>query len=93
MPLQTIWSSIDVPLPSLRYENTTVAGEGKESTEWAAHSHSPVKVVAWTDFDALVTAEGTQARNTVIVDANLSERLNEQAEDFAAVSEEENVIA
>jgi hypothetical protein len=91
MPLQSIWASIDVPLPPLRYENTTAAGQGKGSTEWAAHSHTPGEVVEWTEFDALVTAEGAHARNALMVDVNLSERLNDQAEDFRAVSEEEHV--
>jgi len=65
MPLQSNWEHIDVPLPELRYQNTTTSGQGKGSTEWAAHSHSPVGVQTWDDFDNLVAAEAQKPSNSV----------------------------
>ena len=89
---KSIWESINVPLPSLRYENVTTAGQGKGSTEWATHSHTPMAVVEWSDFDELVATEGEQPRNTVMIDhIRLEKMLQNQAEFFNAVSEEEHV--
>ena len=66
-------------LLSLRYENVTTSGQGKGSTEWASHSHTPLTVVEWTDFDELVAAEGEQPRNTAMIDVmNLRSRGNAQ---------------
>eukprot|EP00977_Amphora_coffeiformis_P017981 scaffold6064_cov173-Amphora_coffeaeformis.AAC.10 len=63
MPLKSNWDHINVPLPELFYENTTTRGQGKGSTTWAAHSHTPVGVELWDDFDNLVTAEGREPCN------------------------------
>lgn len=48
------WESLDVALPELRYENLTVSGQGKGSTEFAAHSHTPIEVKEWAEFPHLI---------------------------------------
>ena len=58
MPLQSNWQHLNVPLPDLCYKNTNTSGVGKGSTTWAAHSHTPLGVQSWNEFDKLVTAEG-----------------------------------
>jgi hypothetical protein len=75
MPTQAVWQHIDVPLPALKYRNVTASGQGKGTTEWAAHSHTPIGVEMWDDFDALVTAEGQNPRNHRTLDFDLAQEL------------------
>jgi predicted Ser/Thr protein kinase len=91
MPAQTVWQHIDVPLPELDYQNTTTAGQGKGSTEWAAHSHTPIGVDLWGDFDQLVTAEGQKPRNLSTLDIDFSQRLEIVTSDLNPISSEEDV--
>jgi len=91
MPAQTVWQHIDVPLPELDYQNTTTSGQGKRSTEWAAHSHTPIGVELWGDFDQLVTAEGQKPRNLSTLDIDFSQRLEIVTSDLNSVSREEDV--
>jgi hypothetical protein len=47
MPTQTVcWQHIDVPLPALlkyqKNDGTASAGQDKGTTEWAAHSYTPL---------------------------------------------------
>ncbi|KAL3912559.1 MAG: hypothetical protein SGILL_006832 [Bacillariaceae sp.] len=90
-PGPTLWEALDVPLPPLKYENTTTAGQGKGSTNWAAHSHTPISVAEWTDFDSLVVAEGQKDANKTIATINLGSELSTTARRAAVVSEEEHV--
>jgi len=70
--MSTVWEALNVSLPELRYENVTTSGQGKGSTTWAAHSHTPTAVAEWEDFDNLVATEGMHARNHRQVEENLS---------------------
>jgi hypothetical protein len=79
-----------VSLPEIQYENQTVAGEGKGSTEWAAHSHTPTSVVEWTGFDNLVAAEGNHHRNQRLVNLNLTTRFEMDLEALLPCSSEEH---
>jgi predicted Ser/Thr protein kinase len=91
MPTQTVWQHIDVPLPSLKYEHLTVSGQGKGTTEWAPHSHTPVRVEIWGDFDALVTAEAQNSRNHPTSDFDLRQKFLNAMEYASPVSKEEDV--
>jgi len=91
MPAQTVWQHIDIPLPVLDYQNTTASGQGKGSTEWAAHSHTPMGVELWGEFDQLVTAEGQKPRNLSTLDIDFSQRLEIITSDLNPVSREEDV--
>lgn len=91
MPLQTNWDHMNVALPDLAYQNLTTAGQGKGSTEWAAHSSTPLGVVLWDEFDELVAAEGQKARNRVTQDIDFPGRLQIVCEDLQAISREEDV--
>lgn len=63
MPLQSNWQHLNVPLPDLRYNNTNTSAVGKGSTTWAAHSHTPLGVQSWNEFDNLVITEGNKEQN------------------------------
>jgi hypothetical protein len=75
--LQSVWKHINVPLCPLNYGHTTISGqEGKGSTEWAAHSHTPTDLQVWDEFDDLVNAEGRKPRNERCVEVDLIAELN-----------------
>ena len=78
-------------LPDLTYQNLTTSGQGKGSTEWAAHSSTPCGIALWNDFDQLVAEEGQKARNRVTQDINFSGRLEIVCECLQAISREEDV--
>ena len=56
-----IWDSLNVSPPQLRYENTTVSGQRKGSTQHAAYSHTPIELKPWVKFPAIVEAETNSA--------------------------------
>ena len=89
----SLWATLNVPLPALKYENTTASGQGKGSTTWAAHSHTPLFVNEWTDFDALVDMEGNKDGNNTTVAINLKSELAIAQRYCVPVSEEEHVTA
>jgi predicted Ser/Thr protein kinase len=91
MPTKAVWQHIDVPLPSLKYENVTASGQGKGTTEWAAHSHTPIGVELWGDFDELVTAEGQNPRNLRTLDFDLRQEFFNAMKYVFPVSKEEDV--
>jgi len=64
MPLQSNWDHINVPLPDLMYHCGFILVQEKESTGWAAHSHTPSKVKYWSEFDSLVVTEGQKSCNS-----------------------------
>jgi hypothetical protein len=75
MTLNSIWAHLAEALPALRYRNLETGGQGKGSTEWAAHSHTPLNLEVWEDFDERVEAESLLPRNQNVVDFNFAERL------------------
>lgn len=93
--MPTVWEILNTSLPEITYENETAAGQGKGSTEWAAHSHTPVSVEEWTDFGSLVAAEGTREHNQRVVDSNfdLATRFEMNLEQLEPCSEEEHVTS
>lgn len=93
--MPTVWEILNTSLPEITYENETASGQGKGSTEWAAHSHTPVSVEEWTDFGSLVAAEGTLERNQRVVDSNfdLKTRFEIDLERLEPCSEEEHVTS
>jgi hypothetical protein len=64
---KSIWDTINVPLPELQYKILPVVGQEKSSTVWAAQSHTPLIVAEWTEFSALVQAEGRKNENAALV--------------------------
>jgi hypothetical protein len=91
MTTQNVWQHMDVPLPALKYQNVTASGQGKGTTEWAAHSHNPIRLELWDDFDALVTAEGQNPRNHRALDLDLRQQFSSVSRFIGAVSREEDV--
>jgi hypothetical protein len=89
----SISETLNVPLPALEYENAWASGKG--STEWAAHSHTPLSVNEWTDFDALIEIEGNKDGNktTTVTTINLESELANIQRYCSPVSEEEHVTA
>jgi hypothetical protein len=74
---QSLWDHIDVALPALNYADTETSGQGKGSTTWAAHSHTPIGVRFWGNFDALVAAEAQRPPNRQVLDIAFSTKLDE----------------
>lgn len=91
MPKQSIWQHINVSLPVLKYENLNTSGQGKGSTTGAAHSHSPVELELWNDFEALVALEGQKTRNQTELDVDFVGQLNNSAKFSPAASSEQEV--
>jgi hypothetical protein len=71
MANQTLWDHIDVELPELPYVLDYLAAEGKGSTTWAPHSHTPVSISKWDAFDACIRAEAAKHENTEVLDADV----------------------
>lgn len=89
MTRQTAWKHIDVPLRALTYGNTDIAGQGKGSTTWAAHSHTPSGLEVWEDFEESVVAEGNKSVNQNVLDIDFSSVLASIR--LKAVEQEEDV--
>lgn len=89
MQRQSIWAHLAETLPALTYGNLEIGGQGKGSTTWAAHSHTPLQLQVWEDFDELVKAEARRPRNQTVVDSNFSERLGNMF--FKRIKQEEDV--
>lgn len=91
MVQQSLWDHLGVPLPDLTYEHGDLQEQGKGSTTWAAHSHTPVTVSLWTNFDAEIAAAAEQGTNRRTMDANVQERINVTLGVLDAIIEEEDV--
>ena len=66
MVRQCLWAHLDIPLPDLPYRNGELQEQGKGSTTWAAHSHTPVTVSLWEDFERMnCVEEAGRARDIV----------------------------
>ena len=92
MSASSLWERINVGLPELSYRER-LSIEGKGSTKWAAHSHSPAGVVLWESFDAVVVeqaASSPQSQRTL--DWNFAESLQQKAPDII-MGREEDVTA
>ncbi|KAG7338438.1 hypothetical protein IV203_010127 [Nitzschia inconspicua] len=62
---KSVWDHLDVALPDLELSLTAneVKTQEKGSTEWAAHSHSPVRLQEWDNFDELISIESEKTEN------------------------------
>lgn len=88
----SLWDRIDVALPELSYRER-LPMEGKGSTEWAAHSHSPAGAMRWEAFDAVVVAQAASSpQSQRILDWNFAESLKQKAPDII-MGREEDVTA
>lgn len=76
--MTTLWDKIDVGLPEFRYQKY-LSLDGKGSTAWASHSHTPCAVRKWdTSFDTLIAGASTHSissQNVVPNTMNLEEQL------------------
>ena len=86
---QSMWDHLGIALPDLPYERSELEMQEKGSTAWAAHSHTPISVVEWTDFQSKIAEASRTPETTVIVDANVAGRMNEQV--LKEVTREEHV--
>ena len=50
----TFWERINIGLPNLPYAKEELSKQADESTKWASHSHCPLKVSQWDEFDACI---------------------------------------
>ena len=50
-------------MPDLELALNGVKTQEKGSTEWAAHSHSPVRLQEWDNFDDLISIESEKTEN------------------------------
>jgi hypothetical protein len=89
MQSQTLWDHIDVGLPELPYDLHNLAANGKGSTMWASHSHTPVSISEWGAFDACILVEAAKQENAEILDADVVAALN--TIELHAVHREEDV--
>ena len=60
---KSVWDHLDIALPDLEVALKEVETQGKGSTEWAAHSHSPVRLQQWDNFDELIAVESEKTEN------------------------------
>lgn len=86
---QTVWDTLGVALPDLEYNQDETQSQQKGSTEWAAHSHTPVSVVEWTDFHTKIEEASRRPGNTCVCTGNASERMSQQ--DLKTVQIEQHV--
>lgn len=89
MQNQSVWKHLDVALPKLNYKEGELQLQGKGSTEWAAHSHAPISVGKWNDFDQAIRTESLKPSNNVNIKANVSGDM--QSQRLRKVIEEEHV--
>jgi hypothetical protein len=87
----SLWDSIDVGLPELKYRDR-LSLEGKGSTTWATHSHSPVNVIKWDAFDNVIEAAAALPQNQRDLNWDFAESLRQKSPD-AIVGREEDVTA
>jgi hypothetical protein len=63
-----MWDHIDVGLPELPYIlDYLAADEGKGSTTWAPHSHTPVSISSWDTFDDCIRVEAAKPENAEVL--------------------------
>ena len=60
---KSVWDHLDIALPDLELALNEVKTQEKGSTEWAAHSHSPVSLQEWDNFDELISIESEKTEN------------------------------
>ena len=73
---QSVWDHLNTGLPSLPYDEQKIARQTKSTIEWAAYSHTPVKLELWSDFDREIELASTHSRSTARVRDGLENRLS-----------------
>jgi hypothetical protein len=77
MKNQTLWDHLDVGLSVLPYDiNNLRKTKGKGSMTWASHSHTPVSISSWDDFDICIRAELVKHEDAQVLDADVVAALN-----------------
>jgi predicted Ser/Thr protein kinase len=71
----TFWERINIGLPSLPYDKEDLKKLDK-STKWASHSHCPLKVSKWDEFDACIATAALQPSSAVAIDTDLSQQMS-----------------
>lgn len=70
--MKRLWDAIDVVFPDpLIHKAVTEAQKTRATTTWAAHSHTPSSVSAWTEFDNLIKEEGKKKSNLRLIQYDL----------------------
>ena len=75
---RTVWQRLAVALPDLEYEQDETQAQQKGSTKWAAHSHTPLNVVEWTDFYAKIQEASQKPENTTVCNGDANELMSQQ---------------
>lgn len=91
MVQQCLWAHLDVPLPELPYRIEELQEQGKGSTTWAAHSHTPVNVLLWEDFGGKIAGEAHKAINQRPIGADLQATFMTARIFLMPITEEEHV--
>lgn len=79
-------------LPDLKYDTGVNQAQGKGSTKWAAHSHTPVSVAEWKEFDGLIKAEGQKRTEVVTLERSIASAMDDiLRKNPVIVKEEEHV--
>ena len=76
MVMVTFWERINIALPNLPYMREDLRKQADDSTKWASHSHCPLTVSKWDDFDACIEAAALHPTSTVAVDTNLAQEIS-----------------
>ena len=84
----SLWNRIDVGMPELKYRRK-LALEGKGSTTWATHSHTPVSVIKWDGFNEVIDAAASLPQNQRTFDWDFAESLKQKSPDIIAGREED----
>lgn len=85
----TFWERINVSLPDLPYLREDLRKQAEESTKWASHSHCPLNVSKWDDFDACIETAARQAACAVAIDTDLAHEMSSLR--LKKVAEEDHV--
>lgn len=75
-------------MPELKYRRK-LSLEGKGSTTWATHSHTPVSVIKWDGFDEVIDAAASLPQNQRTLDRDFAESLKQKSPDIIAGREED----
>ena len=88
---KSVWDHLATALPPLYYKQKEVSTQNKSTTENAAFSRSPMRVVDWADFGRFIEQEATKATNQKIVDSRVAGMLANAGQLLHVVYEEEHV--
>jgi len=85
----TFWERINIGLPNLPYAKEDLSKQADDSTKWASHSHCPLTVSKWDEFDACIATAAIQPSSAVAIDTDLSQQMSSVR--LKTVEEEDHV--